>query len=281
LQSSRGSLEHQLTQGMGVAAVALFNRAIKNLEDSVAANKVQNSDYEQLADMYVRISDGYSNAPVLRLSWFRSLAAVHRGAGNHAEAAQCSLLSATYLAKYRRHAIPEHPKLLPFPVFPEVTCDVTLGSDPNHQEIQFTGKHLVETLRQAIADFVAAELYEYALEAHKLLLSIHEQAKDHAAAAQSHRDCAALFEDIVKAQESKARFLGMYYRVGFYGKGFDAENLHGAEFIYKEPKLTRLADICDRLKNMYDDKFSTDVVLIGESKRIDPATLNPEKSYSE
>ena len=40
--------------------------------------------------------------------------------------------------------------------------------------------------------------------------------------------------------------LGSYYRVGFYGAGF--EELNGKEFIYKEPKITKLSEIKDRLK---------------------------------
>jgi hypothetical protein len=39
--------------------------------------------------------------------------------------------------------------------------------------------------------------------------------------------------------------LGRYYRVGFYGKKF--EDLDGKEFIYKEPKLTHLYALKDRL----------------------------------
>jgi len=40
--------------------------------------------------------------------------------------------------------------------------------------------------------------------------------------------------------------LGSYYRVGFYGVSY--EELNGKEFIYKEPKITKLSEIKDRLK---------------------------------
>lgn len=39
--------------------------------------------------------------------------------------------------------------------------------------------------------------------------------------------------------------LGSFYRVGFFGTGFD--ELDGQEFIYKEPKITRLGEITERL----------------------------------
>lgn len=45
--------------------------------------------------------------------------------------------------------------------------------------------------------------------------------------------------------QNESRFLGSYYRVAFFGNLF--EELSGQEFIYKEPKLTRLGEISDRL----------------------------------
>lgn len=49
--------------------------------------------------------------------------------------------------------------------------------------------------------------------------------------------------------QNESRFLGSYYRVAFYGNPF--EELNGQEFIYKEPKLTRLGEISDRLVVRY------------------------------
>ena len=40
--------------------------------------------------------------------------------------------------------------------------------------------------------------------------------------------------------------LGSYYRVGLYGSSF--LELDGKEYIYKEPKITKLSEIKERLK---------------------------------
>ena len=40
--------------------------------------------------------------------------------------------------------------------------------------------------------------------------------------------------------------LGSYYRVRFYGEAF--EELDNSEFIYKEPKITKLVEIKERLE---------------------------------
>jgi hypothetical protein len=42
------------------------------------------------------------------------------------------------------------------------------------------------------------------------------------------------------------RLFGTYFRVGFYGTKFD--ELDGQEFIYKEPGITKLAEIASRLE---------------------------------
>lgn len=53
-------------------------------------------------------------------------------------------------------------------------------------------------------------------------------------------------ENSNKQVATERRMLGSYYRVGFYGTVF--EELDKVEFVYKEPKITKLVEIKDRLK---------------------------------
>ena len=46
-------------------------------------------------------------------------------------------------------------------------------------------------------------------------------------------------------QEGK-RMFGTYFRVGFYGPKFG--DLDGAEFVYKEPAITKLPEVSHRLE---------------------------------
>jgi hypothetical protein len=48
---------------------------------------------------------------------------------------------------------------------------------------------------------------------------------------------AALFRSIVESE----RFFCEYFRVGYYGRGFDSQ-IQGKEFIYRGFELERLAD---------------------------------------
>ena len=44
----------------------------------------------------------------------------------------------------------------------------------------------------------------------------------------------------------------------------------GKEYIYKEPKVTSLAEICERLKTMYSEKYGKDIVkLIMDSNKVE------------
>ena len=58
-----------------------------------------------------------------------------------------------------------------------------------------------------------------------------------------------------------------YFRVGFYGSRFG--DLDGEEFIYKEPMLTKLPEIAQRLASFYGAKYGTDnLVIIKDSKQV-------------
>jgi hypothetical protein len=255
-----------------LAVEQFFVRMLKNLEDSLCAERVADSDAELLADLYCRISLGYHDAPVLRNNWMRKVAAHHRARGNHVEAGTCYLFCASFIARYRGFDVPTSSSLLPFNIFPDVPCVHGIGHDANHQEIQFTEELLLDTLGDAIRDFRDGEIYEYACEVYKVVIQVHERARRFDKAADAHRELTSLFETVQRANAAKSssRFLGMFYRVGFYGPRFAKEGLHGREFVYKEPKLTRLAEITDRLKTLYDAKFGVEVTLVGDSKRIDP-----------
>ena len=50
----------------------------------------------------------------------------------------------------------------------------------------------------------------------------------------------------------------------------------GKEFIYKEPKITTLASVCERLLNLYSEKFGKEnVKLIRDSSKVSPETRCP------
>jgi hypothetical protein len=97
----------------------------------------------------------------------------------------------------------------------------------------------------AIERLKKAELYETCNELYKLIIPIHEKNRDYKKLSECHKDLKEIFDTIILANQNESRFFGSYYRVSFFGHKF--EELHGREYIYKEPKLTRLGEITDRL----------------------------------
>ena len=71
--------------------------------------------------------------------------------------------------------------------------------------------------------------------------------------------------------------LGSYYRVGFYGSAF--EEMDGAEYIYKEPKITKLVEVKDRLIKLYKEKLSAEPKIIVHSNDVVREELDPALAY--
>jgi hypothetical protein len=55
------------------------------------------------------------------------------------------------------------------------------------------------------------------------------------------------------------RLFGTYFRVGFYGTKFD--EFDGQEFIYKEPGITKLAEIASRLEVKFLCEISSSILV--------------------
>jgi len=91
-------------------------------------------------------------------------------------------------------------------------------------------------------------------------------------------DLKEIFETLILSIKQQTRMLGSYYRVGFYGSLFN--ELDGKEFVYKEPKITRLVEIKDRLQAVYEEEFGAGKVQVLEtSGAIDRSKLDPNIAY--
>jgi len=76
------------------------------------------------------------------------------------------------------------------------------------------------------------------------------------------------YAKIVDVMLSGKRMLGKYFRVAFFGPAY-FEDDDGKEYIYKEPKITGLTEICDRLRVMFSAKYGAgNVKLIRDSAKV-------------
>uniref|UniRef100_M3ZDB1 Dedicator of cytokinesis 6 n=1 Tax=Xiphophorus maculatus TaxID=8083 RepID=M3ZDB1_XIPMA len=253
------------------------------LTDTVKMKEHQ-EDPEMLIDLMYRIAKGYQNSPDLRLTWLQNMAGKHSERGNHAEAAHCLVHSAALVAEYLNML--EDCRYLPIGcvTFQNISSNVLEESavsddvlSPEEEGIcagkYFSEVGLVGLLEQAAASFNMAAMYEAINEVYKILLPIHEANRDFKKLATVHGKLQEAFNKVYNQ-----RMFGTYFRVGFYGCHFG--DLDEQEFVYKEPSITKLAEISHRLEEFYSERFEDDVVeIIKDSSPVDKSKLDPNKAY--
>uniref|UniRef100_H2ZZ18 Dedicator of cytokinesis 7 n=1 Tax=Latimeria chalumnae TaxID=7897 RepID=H2ZZ18_LATCH len=261
------------------------------LSDTVKMKEHQ-EDPEMLIDLMYRIAKGYQTSPDLRLTWLQNMAGKHSERNNHAEAAQCLVHSAALVAEYL--SMLEDRKYLPVGcvTFQNISSNVLEESavsddvvSPDEEGIcsgkYFTEAGLVGLLEQAAAASSMAGMYEAVNEVYKVLIPIHEANRDAKKLSTIHSKLQDAFSKIVHQStgwEDGKRMFGTYFRVGFYGSKFG--DLDEQEFVYKEPAITKLAEISHRLEGFYGERFGEDVVeVIKDSNPVDKCKLDPNKAY--
>ncbi|XP_030646757.1 dedicator of cytokinesis protein 7 [Chanos chanos] len=258
------------------------------LTDTVKMKEHQ-QDPEMLIDLMYRIAKGYQNSPDLRLTWLQNMAGKHSERGNHAEAAHCLVHSAALVAEYLNML--EDCRYLPIGCvsFQKISSNVLEESavsddvlSPEEEGIcagkYFSESGLVGLLEQAAASFNMAAMYEAINEVYKILCPIHEANRDFKKLATVHGKLHDAFNKVYNQSSGWERMFGTYFRVGFYGCRFG--DLDEQEFVYKEPSITKLAEISHRLEEFYSERFGDDVVeIIKDSNPVDKTKLDPNKAY--
>ncbi|XP_075715135.1 dedicator of cytokinesis protein 6 isoform X3 [Rhinoderma darwinii] len=258
------------------------------LTDTVKMKEHQ-EDPEMLLDLMYRIAKGYQNSPDLRLTWLQNMAAKHTERGNHAEAAHCLVHGAALVSEYL--SMIEDARHLPVGCvsFQSISSNVLEESavsddvvSPDEEGIctgkYFTEAGLVGLLEQACASFSMGALFEAVNEVYKILIPIYEAHRDYKKLASVHGKLQEAFNKINNQITSWERMFGTYFRVGFYGAKFG--DLDEQEFVYKEPSITKLAEISHRLEEFYTEQFGEGTVqVVKDSNPVDKTKLDPTKAY--
>jgi hypothetical protein len=107
-----------------------------------------------------------------------------------------------------------------------------MTGDESCQTSWFTFEGYATILEEGAACFTRAQIVEFAESIYLLaLIPLREHTNAFAKIAACHRNLAALYQKL--DSEGTTRFLGRYFRVGFYGVHFGAIN--GQEFVYRGP----------------------------------------------
>ncbi|KPM04895.1 dedicator of cytokinesis protein 7-like protein 2 [Sarcoptes scabiei] len=258
--------------------------------------KEHEKDPEMLLDLMYRISKGYQNSPVLRVTWLENMAKKHADFGQHVEAAQCYVHAAALVSEClhkvnRRSYLPvscaAFQKVCPN-VFEEslsskseINLDKTIYFNEDvdskkdvHSLKLLSESGLISLLEQSAKYFQISGMFEAVNEIYKLLIPIQEHHYRYKDLAKIHSTLHDIFIKI-EQQEGKRAFAA-YFRVGFYGTLFGG--LNQKEFIYKERFLTKLPEIANRLETFYGNRFGQEnVEVIKDSNLVDVSKLENNK----
>lgn len=241
-------------------------------------NSRGSSDVEKVAEQYFRMAEGYRYSPELRLEWLEKLAQFHARNEDYPEAAismaHVLALVVDYLNTCTDSRIPVdvfksiNPALVEF-----YSEEASAGGSSSFslRHMKFVAKAVIKFLGQA-------ELYEMASDVHRLLLTVYHAEGSYRDLTNAHMQLEGFYMSI--AQNDSGRLLGRYFRVGFFGPLFGPD-LNGAEFVYKEPLLTQIYQLKERLVEHFSKLFGgpEKVVVFDHGGAIDVSTLDPNKAY--
>lgn len=245
-------------------------------------------DTDMLTDLYHQIASSYRTAPDLRVTWLESLAELHVRNDAWAEAGQCLVHIAALIAEYLQILEPTEGSMKGAAAF-EPACvsaveEQTMLDAQNMMDEDsvgethiFTEEGLCDVVERAITCLTRAQLYESSHELYKLLLPVHEKAHNYAKLADSHAALSSIFGKIVESINSQSRLFGSYYRVAFFGSRFG--DLDGKEYVYKEPKITRLGEIRERLLLLHEKRVGGTIEIITTSGEVDVSSLDKKACY--
>ncbi|XP_075999831.1 dedicator of cytokinesis protein 11 isoform X2 [Genypterus blacodes] len=257
-----------------------LTKRIRTVLMATAQMREHERDPEMLLDLQYSLARSYASTPELRRTWLDSMARAHLKNGDFSEAAMCYVHVAALVAEYLHRK-----KLFPsgLAAFKKITVNIeeeaAMKEDTGMQDVYYTEEVLVEHLEVCGEALWKAERYELITHIAKLIIPIYEKRHEYEKLSRLYDTLHRAYNKILEVIQSGRRLLGTYFRVAFYGQGYFEEE-DGKEYIYKEPKLTGLSEISQRLLMLYGEKFgSENVRIIQDSNKVNPKDLDPKFAY--
>uniref|UniRef100_A0A671M9Z3 Dedicator of cytokinesis protein 10-like n=1 Tax=Sinocyclocheilus anshuiensis TaxID=1608454 RepID=A0A671M9Z3_9TELE len=266
------------------AEVKDLTKRIRTVLMATSQMKEHEKDPEMLVDLQYSLANSYASTPELRRTWLESMAKIHVRNGDLSEVRMTSSRGSC------------HYNILPVFVYepaasfsmgwaafmnisPNVKEEGAMKEDAGTQDTPYTEDTLVEQLEMCVDSLWKSERYELIAEINKPVIAVFEKRRDFKRLSELYYDIHRSYLKVTEVVHSEKRLFGRYYRVAFYGQGFFEEE-ESKEFIYKEPKLTGLSEISQRLLKLYSDKFGADnVKMIQDSNKVNPKDLDPRFAY--
>ncbi|XP_035294018.1 dedicator of cytokinesis protein 10 isoform X2 [Cricetulus griseus] len=266
------------------AEVKDLTKRIRTVLMATAQMKEHEKDPEMLVDLQYSLANSYASTPELRRTWLESMAKIHARNGDLSEAAMCYIHIAALIAEYLKrkgywkmekictppllsedtHPCDSNPLLttpgggsmfsMGWPAFLSITPNIkeegAMKEDSGMQDTPYNENILVEQLYMCVEFLWKSERYELIADVNKPIIAVFEKQRDFKKLSDLYYDIHRSYLKVAEVVNSEKRLFGRYYRVAFYGQGFFEEE-EGKEYIYKEPKLTGLSEISQRLWKGY------------------------------
>ncbi|XP_063160879.1 dedicator of cytokinesis protein 9 isoform X2 [Candoia aspera] len=257
-----------------------LTKRIRTVLMATAQMKEHENDPEMLVDLQYSLAKSYASTPELRKTWLDSMAKIHVKNGDFSEAAMCYVHVAALVAEYLLRKGMFRQGCSSFKVItPNIDEEASMMEDVGMQDVHFNEEVLMELLEQCADGLWKAERYELIADIYKLIIPVYEKRRDFEKLAHLYDTLHRAYSKVTEVMHTGKRLLGTYFRVAFFGQGF-FEDEDGKEYIYKEPKLTSLSEISQRLQKLYSDKFgSENVRMIQDSDKVNPKDLDSKYAY--
>ncbi|XP_077199947.1 dedicator of cytokinesis protein 9 isoform X5 [Paroedura picta] len=257
-----------------------LTKRIRTVLMATAQMKEHENDPEMLVDLQYSLAKSYASTPELRKTWLDSMAKIHVKNGDLSEAAMCYVHVTALVAEYLLRKGMFKQGCSSFRVItPNIDEEASMMEDVGMQDVHFNEDVLMELLEQCADGLWKAERYELIADIYKLIIPIYEKRRDFEKLAHLYDTLHRAYSKVTEVMHTGKRLLGTYFRVAFFGQGF-FEDEDGKEYIYKEPKLTPLSEISQRLQKLYSDKFgSENVRMIQDSGKVNPKDLDSKYAY--
>ncbi|XP_066571023.1 dedicator of cytokinesis protein 11 isoform X2 [Amia ocellicauda] len=257
-----------------------LTKKIRTVLMATAQMKEHERDPEMLVDLQYSLAKSYASTPELRKTWLESMAKVHVKNGDFSEAAMCYVHVAALVAEYLHRKKTFSSGLS---AFKKITLNIdeesAMKEDVGMQEVYYTEEILVELLELCVDGLWKAERYELIAEVSKLILPVYEKRREFEKLSHLYSTLHRAYSKVIEVMHTGRRLLGTFFRVAFYGQSFFEEE-DGKEYIYKEPKLTGLSEISQRLLGLYGDKFGAEnVKIIQDSNKVDSKQIDAKYAY--
>lgn len=240
-----------------------LTKRVRTVLMATAQMQAHHMDHVKLLELQYSLANSYASTPELRHTWLVTMSRNHEQNGNISEAACCNLHIAALMAEYLKLRGGGFVKW-GAESFDRISSNISrdekgLKLDSGAQDSQYTEQMLLDQLKECAEYLDRAERLECLGELYRLIIPILENRRDYIGLAQSYSHLEQAYNKITEFNRSGKRLLGRFYRVIFYGQIY-FEDDHGIEYVYKEPKITSLSEISERLHKQYQEKFGADSV---------------------